>query len=457
MNLSKISEVVLTSSEKGLTPYWNSSCLDISLKLLSHTKTGYVGSDTNLSKPSLPKTLAKSWFSTKVCCHHKLNLSTTCSQSSTSFRADYTDSENTVVRSKKIRIYPKNKQVAKVYLGLSRWWYNRTINYLNQPNTKASLYEVRKIVQKGDDIPEWAFECPQRIREHAMSDACDAVKNAKVKCQKTGQFQKVSFRAKRDPIQSFGFDKVSLNQDFVFGSKKFKMEFDASESLNTDLEGTRIVREDRRYFLIIPQRRPVYVPENQRINAVALDPGVRTFISFYSDGLHGKVGEGDFKEIHRLCKTLDELYSKISKAKCVQKRNLRKAAERIRWKIYDLIDDLHKKTANFLCKTFDKVFIPTFETSQMVTKLKSSVARSMLTFAHYRFKQFLKAKGAEYSCEVIECNEAYTSKTCSYCGKMHKMGSKKRMKCDCGANVDRDLNGARGIYLRALAVTPSLS
>jgi len=46
----------------------------------------------------------------------------------------------------------------------------------------------------------------------------EAVKNAKLKCQK------ISFRAKRDPIQSFGFDKVSLNQDFVFGSKKFKLE-----------------------------------------------------------------------------------------------------------------------------------------------------------------------------------------------------------------------------------------
>ncbi|MEZ5672137.1 MAG: hypothetical protein R3E08_07010 [Thiotrichaceae bacterium] len=114
-------------------------------------------------------------------------------------------------------------------MGLSRWWYNRTINYLNQPDTKASLFEVRKIVQKGDDIPEWAMDCPQRIRTHAITDACNAVKNAKVKCQKTGKFQKVSFRARRDPIQSFGFDANSINQDFVFGSKKFKLELHATE------------------------------------------------------------------------------------------------------------------------------------------------------------------------------------------------------------------------------------
>jgi putative transposase len=339
-------------------------------------------------------------------------------------------------------------------LGLSRWWYNRTINHLNQPDTKASLYEVRKIVQKGDDIPEWAFECPQRIREHSMSNACNAVKNAKVKCKKTGQFQKVSFRVKRDPIQSFGFDATSLNQDFVFGSKKFKMEFEATESLHTDLEGTRIVREGSRYFVIIPQKRHYQVPENQRIDAVALDPGVRTFIAFYSEVLHGKIGEGDFQRIYRLCLFLDKIYSKMSKAKCRQKRRLKHAAERMRWKIFDLIEELHKKTANFLCRTFDRIFIPSFETSQMVTKLHSSTARNMMTFAHYRFKQFLMAKGQEFMCQVIECNEAYTSKTCSYCGKIHKIGSKKVMKCDCGAKVDRDLNGARGILLRALAVTP---
>ena len=136
-----------------------------------------------------------------------------------------------IIRSKKIRIYPKNRHTARKYLGLSRWWYNGTINYLRQPDTKASLYDVRKVVQKGDDIPDWAMDCPQRIREHAISDACNAVKNAKAKCLKTGEFQQVSFRARRDPIQSFGFDKSSLNQDFVFGSKKFKMEFEASEPL----------------------------------------------------------------------------------------------------------------------------------------------------------------------------------------------------------------------------------
>jgi len=305
MNLSKMSVAGLIPtfvgtclSEKDLMPYWNSLCLDMSQKLLSHT--GPVVS---------------------------------------------------------VRIYPKIRHTTRKYLWLSRWWFNRTINYLRQEGTKASLYEVRKIVQKGDDIPDWAMDCPQRIREHAMSDACNAVKNAKAKYLKMGKVQQVSFRAKRDPIQSFGFDKSALNQDVVFGSKKFKLEFEVSEPFHTDLEGTRIVREGSRYFVIIPQKLLYQVPENQRIDAVALDPGVRTFMSFYSEVLHGKIGEGSFQRIYRLCLWL-RLMSRISKVKCRQKRRLKQAAERMRWRIWDLINELHKKVANFLVRTFNRIFIP---------------------------------------------------------------------------------------------------
>jgi putative transposase len=155
----------------------------------------------------------------------------------------------------------------------------------------------------------------------------------------------------------------------------------------------------------------------------------------------------------RLYLGLDSLYSKMA-VEPSKKRKFKLAAERQRWKIFDLIDDLHKKTAHFLVTRFSEIVIPTFETSQMVTKLRSKTARSMLTFAHYRFKQFLLAKAEEYSCKVRIVSEAYTSKTCSYCGRIQNIGSKKVFKCSCGVNADRDLQGARGIYLRALGALP---
>ena len=69
--------------------------------------------------------------------------------------------------------------------------------------------------------------------------------------------------------------------------------------------------------------------------------------------------------------------------------------------------------------------------------------------------------GREYSCNVIEVNEAYTSKTCSKCGKLQNIGSKKIFRCKCGLEMARDLNGARNIFLKniylALAASPFLS
>ena len=338
------------------------------------------------------------------------------------------------------------------YFGLSRYWFNKAVEYLRQDGTKASLPFVRHI--QGLERQPWAVSCPQRLRDHAMNDACKAVRNAKSKYRKTGVPQRVSFRSRKDRTQCFGFDKASLSDMFVF-SPKYRVAFHPSESFTKELEGTRITYEDGRYFVIVPETRNIQKPENQRLGCVALDPGVRTFITFYSPYMEGKFGEGDFKKIFNLCLELDRMYSKISKAKCKRKRNLRKACARLRWKIYNMIEDLHKKTARFLVTMFDTVFIPKFETSKMVTKLESKVARNMLTFAHYRFKEFLKFKAEEFSCKVVEVSEAYTSKTCSFCGTIQNIGSKSVMKCKCGMEVDRDINGARGIFLRALTVTSS--
>lgn len=451
-NSSKILEVVSTSKEKDLTPYWNTFCQAMSKKWLWLTEIDCAALDLNLSTPLQTKTVQGSWFSTKVVSPLKQNLLEIYFPLSTFSPVEFTLSESTIVRSKKIRIYPKSTNDFNRYCGLDRYWFNQAVSYLKQDGTKASLGEVRKI-QQTRQHPEWAFLCPQRIREHAMNDAVKAVKNAKDKFRQTGIFQEVHFRKKKNHEQRFGFDKKSLNDSFVF-SKKGRVNFYATETIpEATIEGTKIKKENGRWFLIIPEERKVKIPETQRLPFVALDPGVRTFNSFFAPEVFGKLGEQDFQRIYRLCLNLDKLISRRSKAKGRSKYRMKQAERRLRWKIKDLIDDLHRKVAFFLVTRFDKIYLPTFETSQMVSKLRSKTARSMLTFGHYRFKEFLKAKAEEYSSEVIDTNEAYTSKTCSFCGKIQNIGSKERMKCSCGVNVDRDLNGARGILLRALLAT----
>ena len=75
---------------------------------------------------------------------------------------------------------------------------------------------------------------------------------------------------------------------------------------------------------------------------------------------------------------------------------------------------------------------------------------------------FLKQKALEYGVRVIDVCEAYTSKTVSWTGELvANLSGSKVIKSSEGHRMDRDLNGARGIFIktvaRALTVSPSTS
>ena len=58
---------------------------------------------------------------------------------------------------------------------------------------------------------------------------------------------------------------------------------------------------------------------------------------------------------------------------------------------------------------------------------------------------------------MLDVNEAYTSKTRSWDGAVNtKLGSAKVIRDENGFGMDRDINGARGIFLRALGDSPFL-
>jgi putative transposase len=111
------------------------------------------------------------------------------------------------------------------------------------------------------------------------------------------------------------------------------------------------------YYLICSQEVRPHQSENQG-RVVALDPGVRTFMTFFSESSCGWIGSDANLQIQKLCFKLHRLVSKISKAKSSQKRRFRKAADRIRCKVQHLVKELHHKTAKFLVDNFDVIARP---------------------------------------------------------------------------------------------------
>jgi len=154
---SKTSAQDSTSSEKDCKPYWTDFCAQISSKLLLPVETDWADSDLSLSSTWSNKTVAKSWFSTKLYTAQNPNSPKIYSQSFTSSPVECTDSGNTVKKSRRIclKLSPKQKQKIKYWFGVSRFADNETIRYLQQEGTKANWKKLKTgIIQS---LPDWVI------------------------------------------------------------------------------------------------------------------------------------------------------------------------------------------------------------------------------------------------------------------------------------------------------------
>jgi putative transposase len=446
------------SNAKVCSPYWTDFCGEISSRLLLPVATDLQGLDSISFSTWSSKTVDKSWFSTKLYTAQNQNLPKIYSQSFTSSVAECTDSENIPRKSRKIylRLTQQQKMQIKQWFGIARYVYNQTVELLRDGVVKANWKAIKGSILNG--LPDWCKDTPYQIKSIAIKDACKAVSNAKLKYKKTGIVNRCSFKSRKDPKQSCYIPKSAVSEKGIYHTILGEVKY--AETLPTDFGDCRLVCAYGDYYLTLPCVSLQLETENQG-RVVALDPGIRTFLTYFSESSFGYLGLSANIKIQKLCFKLDDLCSAVSKSSGQLKRRLKKAANRIRAKIKNLVSELHKKTAKFLVDNFDVILLPTFETSQMAKKgrrrIRSKSVRQMLTLSHYQFKQFIKHKAFEHNKIVIDVNEAYTSKTVSWTGEVVKIGGSKIIKSpSTGETMDRDLNGARGIFLRALVDTPWL-
>ena len=83
-------------------------------------------------------------------------------------------------------------------------------------------------------------------------------------------------------------------------------------------------------------------------------------------------------------------------------------------------------------------------------KINSKTVRMMLSWRFYAFKQRLVQQSKLYNVNIVDCTEEYTSKTCGQCHTIkNNLGGSKKYKCsECQVQIDRDLNGARNIFIK---------
>jgi putative transposase len=80
---------------------------------------------------------------------------------------------------------------------------------------------------------------------------------------------------------------------------------------------------------------------------------------------------------------------------------------------------------------------------------KGGLNKSMLDAGWGMFVAMCSAKAAEAGRTLLKVNPQFTSQVCSGCGQVKKKDLSERWhSCDCGAELDRDVNAAINILVR---------
>ena len=119
-------------------------------------------------------------------------------------------------------------------------------------------------------------------------------------------------------------------------------------------------------------------------------------------------------------------------------------------KIFNLVEELHKKLTRWLVENYRYIFIPRLNFHNCKRLNRKSKAK-MASYRHCAFLDRLNNKTREYkTVKVVEVEEDFTSKTCSHCGNLHQTLSNKDVyDCsNCKIKIGRDINASKNIMLK---------
>ena len=362
------------------------------------------------------------------------------------------------IRCKMIQLNPNLKQrnTLLTWFELSRLTYNLTINLLRKDN-KISKLKMRDRVKQEmrNNRHLYALQKNSGVYQQSIDFSVfdvfkarkSAISNLKAKNIK---YFRLRYKKKSHHIKTMCINpKNAVNAEGTGFKKKGLEDLSPSEKI-ISTKDTRLGYNARtkKFTMYIPYDKKCEETVN-RNSICALDPGIRTFQTLYSpSGVSYQFGD----ENNILKKNMD----RIDSVKAFKDEPwYKKYVNRLKTKLKNRIDDIHWKTSSFICKNFDTILIGNMSTKGVVKKgstINKSTKRTCYALSHFLFKERLKSKASEYNCVVKIVDESYTSKTCGRCGEINEnLGGSKIFKCPeymCFYRMDRDIHGARNIYIK---------
>jgi putative transposase len=382
------------------------------------------------------------------------------------FKAATLPVNKTVIRSRKVQLYPTNRQkkILKQWIDLSTYTYNQTIlllrlnsdGILNSNSDKKNYSWMtfrnkykKHIIEKNLNLK--TSKIPSHTIDNAIKDVFKAFKTAMANLKAKNisyfrlRYQKIQKNKKTLTIEGSAFSKK--NNTFcptILGDK-----IKSSYPIQGIKKDCKLSYDSGKFYLYVPYEKNV-----EKIAtgfSVGIDPGIRTFMSGYSNGGFFKIGNDPIKELGPILERIDKIDT--DKHKFKTNSTYKKVRSKYANKLKNKVADMHWKAARYVCSNHETILIGKLSTKGIVSNDRSTLTKmtKRMTYAlsHYTFRQRLLSKAEDMGVKVYEVDESYTSKTCGWCSEINSnLGSSKYFECRCGYGLDRDYHGARNILIK---------
>ena len=261
-------------------------------------------------------------------------------------------------------------------MGNRRFIYNRVLDKIKKGEEKINFFSLRNkyVTSKSISLEEkWQLDTPKDIRAGAIRDMVKNYKTvfSQLKNRQIKHF-KMGFSSKRDS-PSIEIPKSALKMDNgIFMYKKYitdKIKIgkrDQKKKLDIEYD-CRLQFKHNKWFLLVPVKTKVQI-QGKRKEYCSLDPGIRTFQTVYSEDMIVQIKVK--KEMIKQLQNKIDKFKSLRDRKIIKKKRLKRKKRSVYFRLNNLIDDLHHKTANFLTKTFNYIILPSFESQEIVKKNK---------------------------------------------------------------------------------------
>lgn len=479
----------LIGNEKALKPFWNAQSKEKSDMLWLPTETDSADLLSNSWNPFSQCLRSNSLFSVKTNSNpEKQNLQTiSCPSSTSTLVGTWGSGDTNVTRARKIRIYPTKKQqkTLRQWTGVARSLYNKAlygIKTRKEPICESSLVAKYITNRFTDDIdlyrsrvfderinvftpiPDYELEVPKDVRRTGISDLINAysamfsnLKNGNIKrAQMQFRKKKVTFpiNIPKTAISKHGnmiefYPRFNLGKLRVCRDRSFR----DLQSIDRD---SKLFESRGKWYISIPVCIPKKKVDDNNLDDCALDPGARNFVTLYSDTVTATIGVNK-EVVKRYRAKIDHLRSRRDKGD-IDQAYFDKWNNKFFDKLNNKVKEMHNQLSVVLVKSFGKVFLPKFESQELIRNdksiLRASTKRDILSLGHFKFREHMKNKFSEYSKldKLVICTEEYTTKTCTKCGQINdNVGGADTFICvspSCGLRINRDINGARNILIK---------